>query len=134
MTTSSNLTGTYNGGTRPNVIAGCDKSISGSAQSRLTKWFNTSCFAPPAAFTFGSESRLDPNLRSAGIANWDFALFKTTQIAERYSLQFRTEFFNVFNRVLFGQPGLTDGNPSFGVVSSQSNNPRLIQFALRFNY
>jgi hypothetical protein len=134
FTTSSNLTGSYNGGTRPNVIAGCDKSISGSAQSRLTEWFNTACFAPPAAFTFGSESRLDPNLRGAGVNNWDFALFKTTQIAERYRIQFRTEVFNLFNRVQFGQPGLTDGNASFGVVSSQSNNPRLIQFGLRFSY
>ena len=134
FTTSSNLTGSYNGGSRPNVLAGCDKSISGSAQSRLTAWFNTACFAPPAAFTFGSEGRMDPNLRGAGIANWDFALFKTTELGERYSVQFRTEFFNLFNRVQFGQPGLTDGNPSFGVVSSQSNNPRLIQFALRFSY
>jgi len=134
FTTSSNLTGSYNGGTRPNVIAGCDKSISGSAQSRLTKWFNTSCFAPPAAFTFGSESRLDPNLRGAGVNNWDFALFKTTTITERVRVQFRTEIFNLFNRVQFGQPGLTDGNPSFGVVSSQSNNPRLIQFGLRLSY
>ena len=89
---------------------------------------------PPAAFTFGTESRLDPNLRSAGVNNWDFALFKTTRIAERYSLQFRTEFFNLFNRVQFSQPGLTDGNASFGVVSSQSNNPRLIQLGLRVSY
>jgi hypothetical protein len=73
-------------------------------------------------------------LRTAGIANWDFALFKSMQFEERYNLQFRTEFFNIFNRVQFGQPGLTDGNPSFGVVSSQSNSPRLIQFALRFTY
>ena len=34
----------------------------------------------------------------------------------------------------FAQPGLAQGNPSFGVVSSQSNNPRLIQFALRLTY
>ena len=134
LTTSTNITGSYNGGSRPNVIVGCDKTISGSAQSRLAEWFNTACFAPPPAFTFGSESRLDPNLRGAGIANWDFALFKTTQIAERYKVQFRMEAFNLFNRVQFGQPGLTDGNASFGVVSSQSNSPRLIQFGLRFSY
>lgn len=116
------------------TTVGCDKFISGSAQSRLNEWFNTSCFTQPAAFTFGSESRLDPNLRSAGIANWDFALFKTTRITERVGLQFRTEFFNLFNRVQFAQPGLAQGNPSYGVVSSQTNNPRLIQFALRLSY
>jgi hypothetical protein len=131
FTTNVNVTNSFNGGSRPSVTVGCDKSISGSAQSRLNEWFNTSCFAQPAAYTFGSESRLDPNLRSAGIANWDFALFKTTQITERVGVQFRTEFFNLFNRVQFAQPGLAAGNPSFGVVSSQTNNPRLIQFALR---
>jgi hypothetical protein len=131
FTTNVNVTNSFNGGSRPNVTVGCDKSISGSAQSRLNEWFNTSCFAQPAAYTFGSESRLDPNLRSAGIANWDFALFKTTQITERVGVQFRTEFFNLFNRVQFAQPGLAAGNPSFGVISSQTNNPRLIQFALR---
>ncbi len=134
FSSSSNITGSYNGGSRPNVVAGCDKSISGSAQSRLNEWFNTSCFTAASAFTFGTEGRFDPNLRSAGIANWDFAVFKTTSLTERIKLQFRTEFFNLFNRVQFAQPGLAQGNPSFGVVSSQTNNPRLIQFALRTSF
>ena len=46
-------------------------------------------------------------------------------------LQFRTEFFNLFNRVQFGNPNVSAGNPSFGVISSQANTPRLVQFALR---
>ena len=91
-------------------------------------------FKAPLAFTFGNESRLDPTLRSNGINNWDFALFKTTPITERVGLQFRTEVFNLFNRVQFGVPNLAVGNPSFGVINSQANNPRLIQFALRLLY
>jgi hypothetical protein len=134
FSTNVNLTNSFNGGSRPNVTAGCDKIISGSAQSRLNQWFNTSCFTQPAAFTFGTESRLDPKLRSAGISNWDFAVFKTTALSERFGLQFRTEFFNLFNRVQFAQPGLAQGNPSYGVISSQSNSPRLVQFALRLSY
>jgi hypothetical protein len=134
FSTNVNLTNSFNGGSRPNVVYGCQKSISGSAQSRLNEWFNTACFTQPAAFTFGTESRLDPNLRSPGIANWDFAIFKTTQVRERLGVEFRTEFFNLFNRVQFAQPGLVQGNPSFGIVSSQSNTPRLIQFALRLTY
>jgi hypothetical protein len=53
------------------------------------------------------------------------------------SLQFRTEFFNAFNRTQFGPPGqvFTSGAVStFGIISSQQNNPRLIQFALRLNF
>jgi hypothetical protein len=134
FSSSSNITGSYNGGSRPNVIAGCDKSISGSATSRLTEWFNTACFTAAPAFTFGTEGRMDPNLHIQGIDNWDFAVFKTTPVTERIKLQFRSEFFNLFNRVQFAAPGLVQGNPSFGVVSSQANNPRLIQFALRTSF
>jgi len=52
----------------------------------------------------------------------------------RLNLQFRSEFFNLFNRVRFGDPGLTYGTPQFGVVTSQANTPRLIQFALKLLY
>jgi hypothetical protein len=134
FSSATNITGSYNGGSRPNVIAGCDKSISGSATSRLTEWFNTACFTAAPAFTLGTEGRFDPNLRTQGIDNWDFAVFKKTPITERINLQFRAEFFNIFNRVQFAAPGLTQGNPSFGVISSQYNNPRLIQFALRTSF
>jgi hypothetical protein len=116
------------------VVAGCDQEISGSAQERLTKWFNTACFVAPPAFTFGSEGRVDPKLRAHSMNNWDVALFKNTKISERAGLQFRAEFFNLFNRVQFNFPGQTVGNPQFGIVGSQANNPRLVQFALRLLY
>lgn len=44
------------------------------------------------------------------------------------NLQFRAEAFNLFNRVQFGYPGLQQGASNFGIVSSQLNNPRLLQF------
>ena len=119
---------------RPNVVSGCDKAVSGSAQSRLNGWFNTSCFTQPGDFAFGNESRNDSTLRSAGINNWDMALFKNTAITERVSVQFRAEVFNLFNRVQFGPPGTSLGTPQFGVVSSQVNQPRLIQFGLRLSF
>jgi hypothetical protein len=46
-------------------------------------------------------------------------------------MQFRTEVFNLFNRVQFGYPGTSLGTPQFGVISGQYNNPRLVQLALR---
>ncbi len=122
------------GSPRPNVTAGCDKSMPGSAQSRVSAWFNTGCYSQPSAFGFGDESRTDPNLRTAGIANWDFAVFKETPIKEQVSLQFRTEFFNIFNRVQFGPPGNQLGSSLFGLISSQLNNPRLVQCAMRLSF
>jgi hypothetical protein len=65
------------------------------------------------------------------------ALVKETPITERVGLQFRAEAFNLFNRVQFGPPGqvfTTNPNSTFGVISSQLNNPRLIQFSLRLNF
>jgi hypothetical protein len=124
----------YGGDTRPNVAADCDKSISGRAQDRLTKWFNTACFSQPSQFAFGNESRTDPNLRSHGIANGDVALFKNTSLTEQVKLQFRAEVFNVTNRVQFGPPGTTLGTAQFGVVAAQRNNPRLIQLSLRLTF
>jgi hypothetical protein len=134
--TNRNLTNSFGGGSRPNYVGGCDKSVSGSAQSRLTGWFNTACFAQPAPFTFGNESRTDSSLRSPGIANWDFAAFKDFPFGHegRVKLQLRAEFFNIFNRVQFGYPGQTQGQSSFGIVSSQLNTPRLLQVAGRINF
>ena len=74
------------------------------------------------------------DVRSHGIANYDFTIFKNTKLTERFGLQFRTEVFNLFNRVQFGYPGTALGNPQFGVISGQYNNPRLVQFALRLQF
>ena len=76
------------------------------------------------------------DLRSPGIAQWDFAAVKNFSIAPeaRAYVQFRAEFFNIFNRVQFGFPNQTQGNSAFGQITSQQNLPRLVQFALRLNF
>ncbi|MGA8022508.1 MAG: TonB-dependent receptor [Candidatus Acidiferrales bacterium] len=132
---------------RPDVVSGCSKStqhvvlpppggtpVPGEGG---IAWFNPNCFIAPGDWSFGDESRVDATLRSAGINNWDIALFKTTNFGpeDKLGLQFRTEFFNTFNRVQFGPPSTaccTANNPNFGVSTDQLNNPRLIQFALKF--
>jgi hypothetical protein len=133
---SGNLNADNSGGQRPNVVSGCDPNISGSVTSRLNAYFNTSCYTQPAAFTFGDEARNDPTLRSPGVANWDFSLFKNFALTaeSRAHLQFRAEFFNVFNRVQFGYPGQSLGSSSFGVITNQINSPRLVQFALKLAF
>lgn len=133
LTTAANLTSSLGGGSRPNVISS-NTAISGSAQSRLNEWFNVKAFAQPPAFAFGSESRTDPVLRSDGIANYDFAVVKHTAITERVDLQFHAEFFNMFNRVQFADPGTVLGNPTFGVVTSAANLPRLVKLGLRLAF
>jgi hypothetical protein len=121
---------------RPNVIAGCHESASGSGTQRLNGWFNTGCFTPPPAYGFGSEPRVDPTLRMDGPANFDFAVFKRTTFgsAERMGIEFRTEFFDLFNHPQFGPPNGSHGSNTFGFVTSTVNTPRLIQFGLKFAF
>jgi hypothetical protein len=129
----------FGSGSRPNVLAGCDHFIPGGSLSRLNQWFNTNCFAAPANFTFGNEARVDPSLRSDGVANFDFAIFKKVLFDpyERFGLEFRMEVFNLFNRTQFAPPNTiccTSNNADFGVVTATApgTNPRLVQFALKF--
>jgi hypothetical protein len=128
----------FGAGSRPSILPGCPKSVATDRRARLNEWFNTGCFAAPADFTFGNEPRVDPTLRSDGVNNFDVAAFKNLPLDRegRASLEFRAEFFNLFNRTQFSAPNTTccsTNNANFGVVTSTApgTNPRLIQFALK---
>jgi hypothetical protein len=133
---AANYTTLFGAGSRPNVVAGCNKGSPFSGRGQLNAWFNTACFAAPPDFTFGNEARTDPSIRGSGIKNFDFALFKRTRFGpdEKLGLEFRTEFFNLFNRTQFAPPNTSVTSSNFGVVSSTypGTNPRLIQFGLKF--
>jgi hypothetical protein len=64
-----NYTASFGGGSRPNVVAGCNKSSGLSGSAKLGEWFDTPCFTAPPDFTYGDESRTDPTLRSSGVNN-----------------------------------------------------------------
>lgn len=129
----------FGAGSRPNVLSECDKSSAPGGLARLNDWFNTTCFAAPADFTFGSEARVDSTLRADGVNNFDVAAFKGLPLDRegRTSMEFRVEFFNLLNRPQFAPPNTTccsTNNANFGVVTSSASgtNPRLVQFALKF--
>jgi hypothetical protein len=132
---AANYTTLFGAGSRPNVVSGCNKSAPSGGSAKLSEWFDTACFTSPADFTFGNESRTDPSLRASGVNNWDFSLFKRTRFGpdEKIGLEFRTEFFNLFNRTQFAPPNTSVGSSTFGVVSSTAagTNPRLVQFGLK---
>jgi hypothetical protein len=62
------------------------------------------------------------------------AVFKRTTFgpAEGIGLEFRTEFFNLFNHPQFGPPVPFLPSANFGSVNNTVNNPRLVQFAMKF--
>ena len=129
----TNLTGSFGGGSRPNNN-GTSAKLIGSAKDRIYRWFNTSVFSQPPAFTYGNTGRTLPDTRHDGINNLDLGLFKNNKLGPdgRYNLQFRGELFNIANHVRFGYAGMSFGSPQFGVISSQGNTPRQIQLALKF--
>jgi hypothetical protein len=135
LSTATNLTNSFGGGSRPNNN-GTSAALSGGAESRLNQWFNTSVFSQPAAFTFGNTGRALPDVRNDNTNNLDIGISKNNRFLRdgRANLQFRAEFFNALNHVRFHNPGLTFGTPQFGVVSGQVNEPRLIQLALKLLY
>jgi hypothetical protein len=150
MTATPNLIGSGYG-LRPNVDPNCDKQVSGSAGDRLNRWFNTDCFSVPnAAFVaanpstdpsvrwdLGNAERTDPDLRAHGVHNWNMAFSKTTRIGDKMNLMLRIEAFNLFNRVQFGRPNTeasTAATSIFGQVTSQANQPRLMQLAMRLTF
>ena len=67
--------------------------------------------------------------------NTDFSIIKRFALPrEGMGLNFRAEFFNLFNHAQFGMPVNDISAPGFGAVNSTVNNPRLIQFALKLTY
>lgn len=119
---------------RPNVVAGCDKHVSGSREHRaLTGWYNGSCFTNTTSATaFGNEARVDAGIRIDYTNNWDLALSKDTPLTERVGMQFRVQAYNVFNRTQFSGPSAIAGLPA--TVTSTAHPPRNIEFALRFSF
>jgi hypothetical protein len=124
-------------GQRPNVVPGV--SIYPAGGPTFNQWFNTAAFAIPANGTWGNAGRaigVGP-----GLFQVDFSLQKNTRIAERKSLVFRIEMFNISNRIQAGNPGTTLTSPaSFGLTTSGLNRTigtgtsRQVQLAMRLNF
>jgi hypothetical protein len=101
-------------------------------------WFDTSfnradaAWGVPANFTFGNSGR--NILFGPGRINVDYSLFKDFAISERWKLQFRTEFFNLFNTPQFDLPNTAIGNTNAGTITRIVGNPRQVQFGLRLAF
>jgi hypothetical protein len=117
---------------RADIVGDPGQGASGSAESRLNQYFNINAFAVNQSFAYGTAPRYLGSVRGPGQANVNFSVIKDTTFMERYRVQFRAEFFNLFNRVEFGMPDTNFGDATFGVISTQSNIPRQIQFGLKF--
>ena len=100
----------------------------GSAPQTRQQWLNPLEFTVPTPYTFGNERRND--LIGPGYLNVDFNARKDFKI-ERFTTQFKAEFFNLFNRTQLGSPNNNVQSSAFGSITSSSASAREIQFGLK---
>ncbi len=140
-----------------NVVSGSDRSQRGIGSnndrakltgqpleppsgSPETLWFNPAAFAPADVGTFGDVPK--GFLRGPSFHSWNMGLFKNARFGSDMNVQFRVEFFNLFNRVNFDIPGTTPtdnriavNSANFGTITRTVpviGDPRLVQFGLKF--
>jgi Carboxypeptidase regulatory-like domain len=124
--------GNFDNYNRPNQVAGCNPY---AANHQALQWINPNCFALPPAGQLGDASRVP--VFGPDFVNTDFSVIKRFSMPwENIGLDFRAEFFNLFNHAQFAMP-LSDVNPNvggFGRIDATVNNPRLIQFGLKLTF
>ncbi|MBZ5603955.1 MAG: TonB-dependent receptor [Acidobacteriia bacterium] len=132
------------------IMSGRDNSLSGVGRDRadylggdpmldtgrpdgqlIARYFNTAAFGPNAIGTFGNSGK--NILRGPRYFDVDFGATKRTNVTERASLEFRAEFFNVFNNVNFTNPNSNQSSGQFGRITS-ALDPRIVQFGLRLQF
>jgi hypothetical protein len=112
---------------RPNCVSG--QSFSGA--KTVQQWFNTAAFSAPAFGFFGNCGT--GLIRGPGENTWNWSFFKTFPIKERLRLQFRAEFFNIWNHASFSSLNTGYGGGGFGQITG-ALDPREIEFALRLQF
>jgi hypothetical protein len=122
--------GNGNNFNRPNRVAGCDPY---AANHGVNQWINPACFVAPTPGQLGNASRVP--VTGPGFVNTDFSVIKQFALPrEGMGLNFRAEFFNLFNHPQFGSPISDISSPGFGSVNSTVNNPRVVQFGLKLTF
>jgi len=149
---------------RPNIVPGqpfknpaYKRSCSGPLQATAGRnpcqfYINPAAFSIPTSGAFGNAPNLISALRMPAYINEDFSVSKRTKLAENIDLQFQANFFNALNRTIFSSGGnaqtfiinsapsdlsstsLADSNTVFGIMTSQQNGPRIIQFGMKLEF
>jgi len=102
--------------------------------------FNGAAFAMPCEWCFGTLTPAEATVRDFYWPNEDMSLMRVWRLHESWNLTFHADFFNVFNRHVFGQNNgayasePVYGQPGFGTVATQVDPPRFLQFGLNLKW
>jgi hypothetical protein len=128
---------------QPGPVAANPSCIAPAQIHTIAHWFNPCAFMQAPAGELGSAARAP--VYGPRYVNTDFSLIKDFPLHEAMNLEFRAEFFNLFNHPHFFLPGLAgtgeqdiNTQSSFGVISETINqtvnDARSVQFALKFRF
>ena len=128
------LCGAAFGGSRADAVPGVESTINSdsSAVNKPGGYIDTAAFQAPAEGTLGTVGR--NTVIGPGLANVDAMLAKNFPIGETVRLQFRAEFFNLFNRVNLNNPNLNLNNSNFGRITTTVIDPRIMQFGVKVEF
>jgi carboxypeptidase family protein len=126
----------FNGQKRPNRVKGAHGVTprNGNFNPYAQSYLIPGAWTDPGFLQFGNAPRRDGSIRGFPTYNEDLSIFKVFPVKERLKMRFEAEFGNIFNRTDFCDPNTNFSAGSFGNVNTQCNQPRSIQFALRFDY
>ena len=110
---------------RPNIVAGQPLMFSYGNVYKGQSVLNAAAFQDPGPWSIGNEKRYVGGIRSPFQYNEDLAVAKYFALGERVSLKLEMEYFNLLNRVVFGNPDTNLNDANFGlVINNQNNMPR----------
>jgi hypothetical protein len=131
--TVNNTLPIFNGTLRPNLVGGTPMTLD-HPDPLANPWFNKNAFSIPGTYQLGNAARSYNELRAPNSYNESLGLMRRIAIKERLTLTLRGEFFNTFNRVVFGAPASNLSAANFGRVSSQANSPRQGLISARLDF
>jgi trimeric autotransporter adhesin len=131
----------FGGTPRPNIVPGQSFLTSGDITDRITGnvgdnlYYNKGAFATTAANQFGNAPRTLPGAYSPWRDNVDLSVSKRVRTGGQTAAIVRLEVLNMFNIVQWAAPASSAfGDSSFGQITTQANNMRMVQFTFRFQF
>jgi hypothetical protein len=131
VTTSAPLP-IFNGTNRPNVTGSDWRApIAGDEFDPLVdRYLNRTAFVQPVG-ELGDAPRMNGDVRRPWNLTENISLAKTIPLSTGVRVDVRAEVFNLFNRVVWGAPEQNFNSNNFGLVTSQENSPRQMQFGVK---
>ncbi len=138
--------GIFQGTLRPDYLTGAAPVLGKSGTLDVVNTANSIQYLNPAAFRavpltpnglptrLGTAPRFLPNVRGPHFLSEDFGIEKRFAFGEKRAVEFRSDFFNAFNRAGLGNPVTDVTNPLFGKITGPQQGPRNIQLSLRVNF